>query len=280
MKALIKELWFEAALVVAGLLVIALGLGGFFLAAHLGPSEGRAQIGDFVGGTTTPILTAITFIGVLVGIALQRRELIATRGELELTRQETANSAKALKDQADAIKIQNFERTLFESLSFLNSISEGLRITQYDGTRTLEGRECFHQFHRSLWNGLRHAEYGAYNTETILEEGLLADQMRSISPKLASYYRTLFNIYRYIDDSEFRDNIFYGRIVRAQLDEFFLAILFYNALTERGSRFQRYIIAYDILDNLRPELLAHRSHEHLLEALQPPDGEEQEEAPL
>ena len=146
----LSEYWFEIALGLAGAFVLVLGLGGVLLGAHLGPAEGRALIGDFVGGMTTPILTALTFIGVLFGIALQRRELIETRNELELTRQETANSANALKDQAAAIRVQNFERTLFESLSFLNSISEGLRISQGARARTLEGRECFANLYSRL----------------------------------------------------------------------------------------------------------------------------------
>jgi hypothetical protein len=262
-QSLWARFWFEICLCTAAILVVFFGLGGAILGAHLGASEERAQIGDFVGGFTTPVLTSLTFIGVLVGIALQRRELIATRKELEFTRIETEKSAIALKAQAAAIETQNFERTLFESLSFLNSIIEDL--SEVRSTQTFGGRKAFRLLHRDLFSDARHIEFKETDDlNSHLEDQKLSNALQACRTPLAPYFRTLYNIYRYLDESSFSDRKFYSRIIRAQLDDYFLVILYYNSLTERGKNFQTYISKFDILDNLREDLLPHKSHLLLL----------------
>lgn len=268
MKDWVRKYWFEIVLVCAGSLVACLGIGGLVLGIHLGGSESRAYIGDFVGGTTTPVLTALTFIGVLSGIALQRRELIATRHELELTRHETTKSAAALTSQAEAIAVQNFERTLFESLSFLNSIATDLTYGSNNTTSRREGREAFAPLYSGIANNLKTLDLPSEDLENARENPRLNQVVRSVTPKLGPYFRTLYNILRYIEDSEFSDRNFYPRIVRAQLDDFFLAILFYNSLSEVGHKFQKYIVRFNLLDNLPEHLVVNDTHHRFLALLQ------------
>lgn len=248
MKAFCKEYWFEIALTVAGLAVVALGFGGLLFGAHLGGSEFRAQIGDFVGGTTTPILTALTFIGVLVGIALQRRELIATREELKETRKETARSASALSKQASAIARQNFENSLFQSLSFLNSITENLKVTDPYHGKERKGEDVF----TALVNGMERSAFNkSLGTQDDLESSTgFKNYLARYSSNYAKYLRTLYNIYRLLDESNFSSNKFYSRIVRSQISDDALIFLFYNSLDFRGLKFQKYIVRYEVLDNV------------------------------
>lgn len=72
-------------------------------------------LGDFVGGVLNPILTFITFIGLLITIVIQKKELALTRDEL-------ATSSKALSLQAKTQEQQRFESTFFSLLDQHNKV--------------------------------------------------------------------------------------------------------------------------------------------------------------
>lgn len=71
--------------------------------------------GDFFGGVLNPILTFLTFMGLLITIILQQTEL-------SLTRKELANSSKSLYDQSVTLEKQRFEDTFFSLFSQHNDI--------------------------------------------------------------------------------------------------------------------------------------------------------------
>ncbi len=95
-----------------GLLAFASGVLGTVFGAYvinfaLGSNWSKdpavwGQFGDFIGGTTNPILAFLTFIGLLLTIILQgkqlensNRQIALSTNELELTRKELARAAQA-----------------------------------------------------------------------------------------------------------------------------------------------------------------------------------------
>lgn len=69
--------------------------------------------GDFVGGTSNPILAFLTLVALCLTIILQSKQLVASteelelsRKELELTRQELSRSAKAQEDSERSLRTQ------------------------------------------------------------------------------------------------------------------------------------------------------------------------------
>jgi len=84
------------------------------------------EFGDFFGGVLNPILTFLTFIGLLITIVLQQRELSLSREELVLTRGELKNSSEALASQALTQESQRFENTFFSLLNQHNLILSSL----------------------------------------------------------------------------------------------------------------------------------------------------------
>ena len=72
---------------------------------YVNPKE-SGQWGDLFGGFVTPILTFLTFMGLLITITTQKKELKETREELK-------RSTEALLSQHDAINRQIFESTFF-----------------------------------------------------------------------------------------------------------------------------------------------------------------------
>ena len=85
-----------------------------------------------------------------------------------------------------------------------------------------------------------------------------------------SYFRHLYRIYKYIDESPLIDDserYDYSSIVRAQLSEYELLVLFYNALTinDNGEfKFKRLIEKYAIFNNIRDSMLARGQEDYIL----------------
>lgn len=70
--------------------------------------------------------------------------------------------------------------------------------------------------------------------------------------KMSAYFRTLYRIYDLLDNSKLDEQHIkeYLKIVRAQLTESELFFIRYNAMTEYGKKFVKYINKYNILKHL------------------------------
>lgn len=83
-----------------------------------------------------------------------------------------------------------------------------------------------------------------------------------------SYFRNLYRIFKYIDETaliEDSERYNYSCIVRAQLSDFELLMLFYNALTIKDDgKFKQLIEKYAIFNNIRTEMLARENKDYKL----------------
>lgn len=82
---------------------------------------------------------------------------------------------------------------------------------------------------------------------------------------LGHYFRFLYNIIRFIDDNDGIDSDHatkeqYIKILRAQLSDYELALLLVTSIGPHGTKFQKYIKKYRILDNLPDELFITNEH--------------------
>jgi uncharacterized membrane protein len=221
--------------------------------------------GDFVGGTLNPILTFATFIGLLYTIHLQQRELRLTRNELSLTRQEFERSSNALEAQNLTTKQQRFENTLFSMIEMLNQIVNTMDVVV--GDKNITGRDCFTRFYNSIHKLYNMSNKRDFNGTTKIiddSDGLIAIGSYNriydgLQTDLGHYFRVLYNIFRYIDQSEFADGI-YAKILRAQLSNQELLIIFYNNATERGKAFAALAERFELYDNLNTEQLLRPEH--------------------
>ena len=228
--------------------------------------------GDFVGGTLNPILTFATFIGLLYTIYLQQRELRLTRKELSLTRQEFERSSNALEAQNLTTKQQRFENTLFSMIEMLNQIVNAMDVGVQGKTQT--GRDCFDHFYdifKSTYINI-HKKYipqGLLISLSKVEDNIPHNEQRLIEAyndfykefqsDLGHYFRVLYNIFRYIDKSDFSNDI-YAKILRAQLSNQELLIIFYNCATERGKAFAALAERFELYDNMDTERLLRSEH--------------------
>jgi len=212
------------------------------------------QWGDFSGGLLNPVLTFITFLAVLLTIWLQRQEL-------SLSRNEMVRSANALERQDESLKRQSFENTFFEMLRLHNSIVDSIDLINNETGQITRGRDAFNVFYTRLTKIYRanfERANGRYNKREVAELAYFIF-WKDARTELGHYFRFLFNFFRFIEKSNIEDP-FYAKLLRSQISDQELLILFYNNISEGGEPFQHFANLYELFDNLPVVRLLDKSH--------------------
>jgi hypothetical protein len=237
-----------------------------FAIVHYDAEASGGTFGDFIGGTLNPVLTFLTFMALLITIVLQQKELAETRNEL-------AASARALEDQHKSLDRQNFETTFFQMLTLHNTIVNSIdlewrksHLSSYDVAsgdinRRALGRDCFKQFftnYKQYYN-----ESSASSDKELLQKAY--DKFwNKRQQDLAHYYRYLYNVLRFVHKQKnVNDKLRYVKLLRAQLSDYELLMLFYTALNKNGLNYWVYIHDYELFDNLPPNMLIKPEHKDL-----------------
>lgn len=265
-------------LIAAALLSILVLVCFYFIGLTHFQSDELASFGDFVAGGAGVILSSLSFLALLYTIHIQTTELSLSRQELTLTRQEmalnrgeVAKSAEALSEQVKAVSLQNFERTLFESLGFLSALVEQFEYRSPAEDKARKGVQAFYSiYHRIGHHDVNLGSLGVEDGDKIGETAALNHALDELSLMLAPYFRTLFNIYRFMAESPYSEIEYYNRIIRSQIPDHGLVVLFYNSLTPRGRKFQKYIHQFKILDNMPSSLLFNPHHALIIKHLPTP----------
>ncbi len=78
---------------------------------------------------------------------------------------------------------------------------------------------------------------------------------------LSHYFRTIYHIYKFIDNSKISNKKQYASIARAQLSSYEQILLFYNCLHENGSeKFKPLIEKYSVFKNIDKSLIINQDH--------------------
>lgn len=214
--------------------------------------------GDFFGGVLNPILTFITFMGLLITIVIQQTELRESRIEFK-------RSADALNNQNEGIKKQSFEATFFQMLSIHNTIVNSIDIVKEDGEVT-SGRDCFNWFYSRLNKLYREnikKANGKYSNENVLR---VAYELfwKEHQTELGHYYRYLYNVMRFVKESDYSNGL-YIKLIRAQLSDQELLLLFYNCVSGFGINFKPIAEEFELLNNMPKIRLLDKRHEKLID---------------
>jgi hypothetical protein len=232
-----------------------IGALGFYLYQFSGPlshnPERWAQFGDYFGGILNPLLSFSALIAILITIRLQS-------DELQLSTDELAKSATALGQQLNAFRQQNFESTFFQLMRLLNDVTASLTVWDSNATSWRNGRECFRVLRRSMDKKIKDNQ--AREVDTIKAISKANDEFYSENFWIGHYFRTLYHIFKYVKKTRVEDSYFYARLVRAQLSDEEVILLFYNALGERGLAFKPFIEDFALLNNLNESLLVDKNH--------------------
>jgi hypothetical protein len=215
------------------------------------------ELGDFVSGVTAPFLALSAFILLFLTYRTQRIELRENRMILE--------------KQNETFKKQQFETTFFNMLNLHHQIVNSMDLVSIKTEKisgkkvkghTTKGRDCFVIFYKGLNNfytTTKTEEKSLSDVEIVNESYRLYYQKHQYD--LGHYFRYLYHIIKFIDQSDIINKGNYSSLVRAQLSSHELLMLFYNGLSTYGQKFKPLIEAYHLLKNMPKDELLHKNHE-------------------
>lgn len=248
-------------LLVFSALVVVIWIGYFyFISNYLFPNDlsSSGLFGDMFGGINA-LFSGMAFAGIILTIylqkrelALQREELVLQREELFLTRKEIKGQKEQLEAQNKTLKHQNFENTFFQLLALHNQIVEAMKFGQPATT----GRACFKHWYGKIEDYFN--DHGRRNTHRDLSERDYANVVYKVFKDnfqnyVGHYFRTLYNIFKFINNSDVENKTLYANLVRAQLSSYELALIFYNCLSSIGrDKFKPLVEEYGVLKHIDP----------------------------
>jgi hypothetical protein len=221
------------------------------------------ELGDYFAGSVASVWSLaglffiyVAFLGQKQQLLNQQIELLFSQAEVRATRIELKGQKEQLIEQNNTLKLQKFENTFFQLLKNHNDIvnSIDLRI-QRSGRITAQGRDCFKSFYERIKGKIKKND---------LRDSINAymDYYKEQQSDLGHYYRNMYQILKFIKESDFIDNAKrYSNILRAQLSSFELVLLFYNCLGPYGKvKFKPLIEEFAFLKNINVDLLFDKSH--------------------
>lgn len=239
----------------------------FFLANHphidLGSPIDAAkwgQFGDFISGLVGSLWALAGVILFYVALHDQREDIRINRKalhnqienlklqtiEFKDQKIELQESRKIYKEQSETAKQQRFENTFFNLLTLhheiINSITFG---TNEQWVKREFFKNCYIEYRRETRNeGIHPTDYSLLNEKYFTF-------FKKYQSELGNYFRNLYNIIKFVNESDIEDKHKYVNFLRAQLSNYELLMMFYNCHYSLGrAKFRPLIIEYSILKHV------------------------------
>jgi len=269
-------------------------------ALQVSSEELRGVFGDKFGAINA-LFSGLAFAGIIWTILLQRKELIASRDSvsnqrfdntffqllkmhISITEKLTFRSQNGVTAFSAFIEHLKFSDTEFPVFSALRKIdredirkiidSKNVNVANLSQLSDSEVQNL----NVSLENGTKAYENYLDDNYAMHKKKIVVSYTNTCAQYIdyfSHYYRHLYQILKFIDDSKLisnEDKVRYTKFLRAQLSEPELISLFYNCLTkiELPSRndielgfpkMSKLIIKYDILQNMNPLSIFHPVHQ-------------------
>lgn len=249
------------------LLVVMLWFSSWLIITHyIKDPTNQGTFGDTFGAVNA-LFSGLAFAGLIATLLYQKEELKLQREELQQTREELKGQREEFEEQNKTLKRQRFENTFFNMLSLQQEITNNLllqcKIFKEDIERdvTYKGREAF----KGIYEDAVFEYEGSISiTNTglkyILKNNWLDGYTKiPATNRFDHYFRHLYRIFKYVDTTDLisdEERYEYACIVRSQLSDYELIMLFFNGLSDNGKeKFKPLIEKYAILKNMRPDLL-------------------------
>lgn len=276
-----KFIWF----IILGVFVIGtLWCGSWLLIDYnIENSTNRGEFGDKFGAINS-LFSGLAFLGLIVTLLFQKEELELQRQELSETRKELEGQKKEFEEQNKIMRRQSFENTLFNMLSLQQEIVNKLLYVERkqvpnpsgswgvkDIVTEYSGRSVFEKLYNSIeikYSNIYGEIHECYGIKSVLKRIPRENFPQiKVTTLFDHYFRHLYRIFKYIKESELiedkKDNndvdderYRYSCIVRSQLSDYELVMLFYNCISINGKdKFKPLIEEFAVFNNIRNELL-------------------------
>lgn len=240
-------------------------------------SERFGDYGELIGGIVGSLWSLAGVILFYEALRFQRTELKMQRHELELQRHEIIEQTEQQRLQNITLAYQAFENTFFQLMTLHNEIVESLNMEinepglfNEDGTpktKVIVGRECFVQyynlfkryFHFSI-EEIRLQDLDIEMTKELLDNSYVLFFEES-QANLGHYFRNLFAIIKYIDTTNPKDKLFHIELIRAQLSNYELLLMYFHCLSKLGKKYKELMEKYAFFQNLPHDELVQMSKE-------------------
>lgn len=231
--------WWIASVSTAGVLLLWILLG-WWASTQRNPGD----FGDMFGASNA-LFAGLAFAILIATLHSQREELALQREELTETRR--------------IFMRQQFEDTFFQLVALHDKVTDNLELRPGTGDYR-RGRACFPE----LLQRLREAYEGSDVPEADDERRLItayAAFYREVEYMLGPYFRVMYNVMRYVDESRIADKKIYANLVRAQLTSHELALMFYSAaFYQQGVGMRKYLGRYNLLKHMPVDRLFKPAH--------------------
>lgn len=253
--------------IISVLVILGLWILTFFLLKGV---DNRGTLGDMFG-TINALFSGLAFAGIIFTILLQRKELKLQRDELKSTRKEFIIQNRTL-------KAQRFENTFFGLINLHNQIVNDFDYKVGDDySKPIEiksGRDVFFEAYRELRSEIS-------KTDVTLNSSYLRMYSKH-NTDFGHYFRNLYRTFKIIDETEFvniqeiddeieyeeqnfKQRYKYTSILRAQLSDYELFLLFYNCQSRLGVKFKPLVEKYSLLKTIPKHLIEYKEHWNLFE---------------
>jgi hypothetical protein len=165
--------------------------------------------------------------------------------------------------QQKQFESQQFETCFFEMLTLHNDIINDIDIRNNENKDVIKsGRDCFKFFRTKLKNQYEEQNLKLHQHEQFVVILVSYELfLKKYQCEVGHYFRTLYNIVKYIDSSPVEDKQKYTSILRAKLSSYELFLLFYNCIHMVGSeKFKPLVEKYALLENMDYDLLLSIDH--------------------
>jgi len=218
-------------------------------------------IGDYTGGVVASMwslaglfIIFVAFLGQKQQILHQKMELKYNQFEVKATRKELEGQKEQMIEQNKTLKQQRFENTFFQMVNLHHKIVDSIEIT--DGPHKVLGRQGF----KVVYDSFRSAVFSkSFSYDEIIE--IYLRHYENHQSNFSHYFRNLYRIIKFIDQSDSDEKQRYADILRAQLSPQEMLMLFYNGLTYHGDKKMKPLMEkYELLKNIPQRSLIEFDH--------------------
>ena len=242
---------------IIGIVIVIWGLNGWILF----DKDDRGTFGDMFGSVNA-LFSGMAFAALIYTIHLQRNELELQREELSLTRNEIKEQKEYLAVQNEVLRKQNFENTFFQLLNLLQQTRDSFTFSNKGEGAT--GKSAFDLAYQELakrYQSVIQKRLAGGETEKSIINSLSSHFFIMHQVDFGHYFRTLYNLIKFVHKTDLKDKRFYTNLIRAQLTNNEVIILFYDCLSDLGmNKFKPLIEEYSILKIIKLDMLLDEKH--------------------
>jgi hypothetical protein len=197
-----------------------------------------SNFGEYLGGVIGPLLGLLAFVGLLLSIANQNSENYKAETENRI------------------IKHIEFHHSICNNVKISSNINE---------TKFKEGREAFEFLYekhlKTYFTEVEHQNPHLDEEQKI--DNAFSKLYKREGKKFGFYFRNLYYLIKYIDDSKEINKNHYSKLVRAQLSTPEIQLLMYNCLFKKGKGFKQLVIKYGLLNGIDETEMINPTHKQL-----------------